>query len=237
MNKLKPAARRHAFWLVCAAVLAGGFCSSLLPVVLGRDMSASEMIAESLPRNRTLQSASQSEFLSAVCLAVRRHRSAAASVTSMAVVARRDLAGEITGTVLRCAGETPCDFVGPVVAAAVAAQGKTETVTAAALAKAPGCAETIRISVKRGTDASERTVREGVTESARTSDAEAAQQDGFDPQEELKIVCDGGTARTVRAGQLAEFLRSHPGSFVGYCPPATPLPPAPSLHPPKPTDF
>jgi hypothetical protein len=41
--------------------------------------------------------------------------------------------------------------------------------------------------------------------------------EGFDPHEQLNLVCDNGTQRAVRASQLNDFLRLNPGSLVGVC--------------------
>ncbi|CAN5402781.1 hypothetical protein BH20VER3_BH20VER3_01140 [soil metagenome] len=223
-RKRRSVFRWHVQGILSLLVLSGAFC--LLPVALARDPTPAEMIAQGLPSKRTLKNATQSDFLSAVCAAVKKHRAMAAGITSMAVVARRDLAGEIVEMVLRCDDRLTCDFLGPIVAAATAAAGNPAAIVDAAMAKAPTCAETIREAVKRGAVSSDRAATEGVA----AENLVPRMDDEFDPREEFKLVCDGKTPRIVRASQLEAFLRSHAGSFLGNCPQAPPPPPAPSAQ-------
>ncbi len=220
-----PSCRPHIYRLALLALLAAGVASwiAALPNAWARDPTPAEMIAEGLPAKRTLKNASQSDFLGAVCSAVKKHRETAAGITSMAVVARRELAGDIVGMVLRCDGQLTCDFMGPIVAAAIAADGNPALVVDAAMAKAPTCAEMIREAVKRGTGNSRRTAADIIS----SDDLIPRMDDEFDPREDFKLVCDGKTSRVVRASQLNEFLRSHPGSYLGNCPPPALPPPAP----------
>ena len=88
-------------------LLAAGFWVALLPAALAREATAADMIADQLPGKKTLKSASNSEFLGAVCAAVRKRRTAAAAITQAAVTARRESAGDIVGAVMRCKGPRP----------------------------------------------------------------------------------------------------------------------------------
>jgi hypothetical protein len=200
-------------------ILVVGFWTALLPPVLAREATASDMIAEQLPGRKTLKSATKSEFLGAVCAAVRKRRSASAAITQAAVVVRRESAADIVGAVLRCNGKTNCELVGSVVAAATAGEGDSARITDAATAKAPNCAETIREASRRGAKASDRAEAETSPEQGPLIGTSSGPDEGFDPHEQLNLVCDKGTQRAVRASQLDDFLRSNPGSFVGVCQP------------------
>jgi hypothetical protein len=203
--------------IFCGLLLAAGFSMALLPTVLARELTAAQMIADQLPGRITLKSATKSEFLGAVCAAVREQRGAAAAITQAAVMARRESAGDILGAVLRCGGKASCEFVGSIVAAATAAEGDPANIVDVAMAKAPNCAETIRDASRSGAKASDRAQVEGVPEQGPLIGTSNGPDEGFDPHEQLNLVCDNGTQRAVRAGQLNDFLRSNPGSFIGVC--------------------
>jgi len=198
-------------------LLATGFWTALLPAVLGREATAADLIADQLPAKKTLKNATKSEFLGAVCAAVRRGRSAATAITQAAVTARRESAGEIVGAVLSCSGKINCESVGWIVAAATAAEGDPGNIADAAMAKAPNCAETIREATRRGVKTNDRTEPEAAPEQGPLIGTSNGPDEGFDPHEQLNLVCDVGTQRTVRASQLDDFLHSHPGSFAGAC--------------------
>ena len=132
-------------------------------------------------------------------------------------MARRESAGDILGAVLRCGGKTNCELVGSIVAAATAAEGDPAKIADAAMAKAPNCAETIREASRRGAKASDRAEVEVAPEQGPLIGTSNGPDEGFDPHEQLNLVCDNGTQRAVRASQLDDFLRSNPGSFVGVC--------------------
>ena len=203
-------------------LLVAGFWTALLPVALAREATAGEMIANQLPGRKTLKSATKSEFLAAVCAAVRKRRSAAAVITQAAVMARRESAADIVEAVLRCSGKTSCEVVGLIVAAATMAEGDPSNIADVAMAKAPSCTETIREASRRGAKAIDRAEAETVPHGPLIGTSNGPDE-GFDPHEELNLVCDDGTQRAVRASQLDDFLRSNPGSFLGVCqtPPQT----------------
>jgi hypothetical protein len=207
---------RQTALMVCGLLLmAAGFWMVLPPTVLARELTAAQMIADQLPGRITLKSATKSEFLGAVCAAVRKQRAAAAAITQAAVLARRESAGDILGAVLRCGGKASCESVGSIVAAATAAEGDPANIADAAMAKAPNCAEAIRDASRSGAKASDRAqVEVAQVPLIGTSNGP---DEGFDPHEQLNLVCDNGTQRAVRASQVNDFLRSNPGSFIGVC--------------------
>ena len=198
-------------------LLAAGFSMALLPTVLARELTAAQMIADQLPGRITLKSATKSEFLGAVCGAVREQHGAVAAITQAAVMARRESAGDILEAVLRCGGKASCELVGSIVAAAAAAEGDPANIADVAMAKAPNCAGTIRDASRSGAKASDRAQVEVVPEPGPLIGTSNGPDEGFDPHEQLNLVCDNGTQRAVRASQLNDFLRSNPGSFIGVC--------------------
>lgn len=212
-----PAIRRAVLTFCGAFLLAAGSWTVLLPAALARETTAADMIADHLPGRKTLKSATKSEFLGAVCAAVRKQRSAAAAITQAAVMMRRESAGDIVEVVLRCCGKTNCELVGLIVAAAITAEGDPLKIADAAMVEAPNCAETIREASRRGAKAGDRAEVEAPPEQGPLIGTSSGPDEGFDPHEQLNLVCDDGTQRAVRASQLEEFLHSHPGSFLGAC--------------------
>jgi len=199
-------------------LLATGFCV-LSPTMLAREMTASDMIAEQLPARKTLKSATNPEFLGAVCAAVRKRRNAAVAITQAAVTLRRESAGEIVEAVLRCCAKASCELVGSIVTAATTAEGDPANVADAAIARAANCGETIRDASRHGAKVSDRAEAEAAAEQNPLIGTSNGADEGFDPHEQLKTVCDDGTQRAVRASQLDDFLSSNPGSFIGVCQP------------------
>ena len=205
--------------MFCGVLLLATVFWVLLPATLAREMTASDMIADQLPARKTLKSATKSEFLGAVCAAVRKRRNAAAAIAQAAVTARRESAGEIVEAVLRCNGKTNCELVGSIVAAATTAEGDPTNIADAAIAKAANCAETIREASRRGATTSDRPEPETAPEQSPLIGTSNGADEGFDPHEQLNLVCDDGTQRAVRTSQLDDFLRSNPGAFIGVCQP------------------
>jgi hypothetical protein len=230
LSGLPREARGRTLFISCVLlVVASGFCVPVSSIAISREATPADLIAEQLRGKETLQSASKSEFLGAVCAAVRKRRSAAAVITQAAVIARRESAGEIVGAVLRCAGKVNCESVGSIVQAAAAGQGDPVKVADAAIAKAPNCAETIHEAVRRGTKTIERAEPEPALEQGALSGTSNGADEGFDPNEPLELVCDGDIQRAVRASLVDEFIASHPAAFAGTCQPtvtptATPTP-------------
>lgn len=218
---------RMALALVFTVFLALGFWVATLPAAhAARTMTPVEMIQEGLPPGRTLGTATKPEVLSAVCAAVKRHRPEAPAITEAAVAAHKNYAGDIVATVLRCSPSVNCAFVGTIVSSAIlSAPDEASTIDDAALALAPDCADAIQ-------NATERARAGDVAEGPAGFSSEGPSNQvplpgsagggggaGFNPQEQLVLVCDNGTERRVRESQLADFLGSHPGAFVGSCQP------------------
>ncbi len=216
------------FLLVVA--LAAGLWVAAPAAALGRDRTPKELIEGGLPAAKTIKRATKPEFLAALCGAVRKHRTVAAAITEAAVGTRREFTGEIVGTVLRCGAKGDCKFVGSIVSAAISANDNAATTIAdAAIATAPDCADAIQSVVSHAASGGgERADSDAAGPDNQNPLSDAKSKDtgeGFDPHEQLILVCDDGSQRTVRQSQLDEYLQSHQGAVVGLCPP-TPSPTA-----------
>jgi hypothetical protein len=202
-------------------LLAVLFCSSLM--VCARDLSPAEMIEAHLARGKTLQTARQANLLSAICEAVKQNHSAAVAITSTAVARRAEYAGEIVETVLRCSGKVGCEYAGMVVAGAVAAAPQSASrIHDAAMIRAPGCAETIRSAAQAAVANPSANAIPGVGVPLGTTPrapSEVQQDEGYDPLEPLRLVCDNETQRAIRESQVDDYLKTHPGAVLGSCPP------------------
>ena len=222
--------RSRAFVLLGFLGLTTIFWSATSPVARGRVPTPADLIQESLSRRKTIKTANKGELTGAICRAIKRYRDNAGSITSAAVNARPELAAEITATVVRCAGRVDCDFVAKIVAAAIHANsGSTNAIADAAVARAPDCLESIQRAaipvVKK---------QPSPTPAKTESPAPVVVQptpEVFDPLERLRLVCDSGSQRAIRAGEVEEFLRTHPGAVAGACPPTPSPSPSPTLAP------
>ncbi len=219
---------RTTLSLLLTAALATGLWVATSPAAKAREMTPTEMIQENLPPGKTMKSATKPEFLSAVCAAVKKHRDVAPAITRVAVLTHRSYAGDIVATVLRCGPNGDCDFVRSIVGAGIrVAPSEASAIDDAALAIAPDCADAIQAAIPH--DGKE--VLEAPAEGPADFSSGAPTNQlplpgsigggggGFNPQDNLILVCDNGTQRKVRESQLGSFLSGHPGSFVGSCQP------------------
>ena len=220
-NELVPA------FLLCA--MAVGLWLTA-PAARARELSPAELIEKALPARMTIEKASKSDLLSAVCTAVRKHRRSGVGITTASATARGEYAGEIVAAVLRCAGKVDCDYVGAIVKAGASVRPGTVTpISDAAMARAPKCGEAIEGAVRAAAQSEDLRAKAN-----SASPSEKGMEEEFDPHEKLAVVCDDGLQRAVRQSQLADFLRSHTEAVVGPCP-QTPTPtPLPSLAPTPP---
>ncbi|MGI8431991.1 MAG: hypothetical protein ACR2MW_06865 [Chthoniobacterales bacterium] len=225
------------FSLLLMVALAAGLWVATMPVVkAARTMSPAEMIEENLPPGKTRANATKPEFLAAVCGAVKKHRPDAPAITKVAVRTHHEYAGDIVATVLRCTSSLDCNFVrNIVIAAAQEVPSETSLIQDAALTLAPDCADAIQGlgDGKEVLDGKEMLDGKEVLEPPAEGPADGQGSGpigqvpglfgggggGGNPQINLLLICDNGTQRRVREDQLAAFLGSHPGSFVGTCQP------------------
>ncbi len=217
-------------------VLSVGLWFAASPASRGRDSSPADLIENALPARVTIEGASKPDLLSAVCAAVRKHRKSGVGITAAAAAAARgEYADDIVGTVLGCTGKIDCEYVGAVVKAAVSVRpGAATAISDAAMARAPDCEETIQAAARAAARSEDDRVK---TNSPSASDpgppvgTSVSPEEGFDPYEQLALVCDDGTQRAIRESLLADFLRLHSRAAIGPCPP-TPTPsPVPSIAP------
>ena len=225
-----------ALSLLLTLALAAGLWVATLPAARAQTITPTEMIQEGLPPGKTMKSATKPELLSAVCAAVKKHRDVAPAITRVAIITHREYAGDIVATVLRCSPNVDCNFVATIVGSAMrVAPSEASVIDDAALALAPDCADAIQNATSQdgkdmldGKDILEGKdiPSEGPTDFGGGPNNQlplpgsvGGGGGGFNPQEQLFIVCDNGTQRTVRESQLGAFLSSHPGSFVGSCQP------------------
>lgn len=202
--------------------ISAGFWIATSPAAVSRVSSPATLIQAALPARVTIENAGKSDFLSAICVAVRKHRNAAAGIALTAAGARGEFAGDIVGTVLRCLGKVECEKVGAIVKAAVSARpGAAQAISDAAIALAPKCDQSIANEVRAAMKASSPSPMGSPGSTAADAERE------YDPHEELTLVCVEGTQRAVRQSLLGEFLRSHPGATTGRCSPT----PSPTLAP------
>src|SRR5262245_5357473 len=162
--------------------------SAALPLdAFAREMTPTELIATQLPKKKTLKSATQSEFLNAICAAVRKRQSAAAAITGAAVKARRESAADVVAAILRCSGKVTCETVESVVAAAVNAEGDAAKISDAVRANAPECEEKIRATLHHGSKPNERPETEPTPEQGALIGTSNGPDEGFDPHEPLSL--------------------------------------------------
>jgi len=221
------ALKREPLLASVVLALSVGFWFVATPASLSLGLSPAELIEDALPAKTTMAQANKADLLSAVCAVVRKDRSSGVAVTSVAVAARGKVAGAIVGTVLRCAGKIDCEYVGAIVEAAVAARpGAAKVISDAAKAQTPKCEEAIEAAARRQDDLA-KTNSSSPLEQGPVAGVSAGAEEEFDPLEQLALVCDDGTQRTVRQSQLDDFLHLHPEAMVGPCPPT----PSPSPSP------
>jgi hypothetical protein len=198
--------------------LATGLWLVAAPAALCSGLSPAELIEDALPKNITIARASKADLVSAVCAVVRKDRASGADLTSVAVAAHGELAGNIVETVLRCAGKVDCEYAGAIVEAAVAARpGVAKEISEAAIARTPKCEDTIKAAVRKQDDRA-KTSSLSPVEPVPVTGTSASLDEAFDPRERLVLVCDAGVPRAVRQSQLDDFFRSHPDAMVGPCP-------------------
>ena len=145
-------AARMSVVLVVTLGLGFGFWTVMTPVAKAQQRSATEMIEASLPSGKTMVTASKSQYLAAVCAAVKKSPGAAAQIVKAAVDTRRQLSRDIVTAATRCLpNQGDCAQIGAIVDAAVDADPDSASeITDMALRLYPDCRGAI--SGGRGTD-------------------------------------------------------------------------------------
>jgi hypothetical protein len=212
---------RTGLFRLFATALVASLWIVTLPAALSPLMTPTEMIEQGLPPGKTTQSATRTEFIFAVCAAVKKHRRDAPAIVKAAVTAHREYAGDIVETIIRCAfpdEEADCQFVGAIVAAAVAALPDSSSgVAEGALAAGPSCVDAIQAALRQGKNEEGNFGTNPPSSVSASPGSVSGGGGGFNLQEQPILVCDNGTQQQVLQSQLGAFLSSHPGSFVGSC--------------------
>jgi hypothetical protein len=235
---LSSASRRVLLSFFVAGLLTIGFWLATAPAARARVTTPLDLIQAGLPPGKSITTATKPEVLAAVCAAVKEHRAIAPEIARTAISAHREYAGDIVATVLRCSPNVDCAFVARVVRSAIAtAASEASIIQDAALAINPDCADAIQGGVPDGKEVLDgKEMLDGKQVLTPPGEGPAdfgggtinqvplpgsigGGGGGFNPGEQLLMVCDNGTQRSVRESQLGAFLRSHPGSFVGSCQP------------------
>ena len=213
---------RTGIFLLVSFTLVASLWIATLPVALALLMTPTEMIEQGLPPGKNVRNATKAEFLFALCAAVKRHRPDSPAIAKVAVVAHHEYAGDIIETIIRCASaeEPDCEFVGAVVAAAVAAAPDSSSgIADGALAAAPNCADAIQQALAPVPGEGPGFESAGPTSALPPPGSVGGGGGGFNPQGQPILVCDNGTEVQVLPNQLSTFLSSHAGSAVGACQP------------------
>jgi len=93
--------RKNLLLSFVVLAIPAGFWVATSPAAPSRDSSPATLIQAALPPRMTIEKASKSDLLSAVCFAVRKNRNSAPGIATAAVAARGEFAGNIVA--LSCA--------------------------------------------------------------------------------------------------------------------------------------
>jgi hypothetical protein len=209
-------AARTSVVLVVALALGLGFWTAMTPVAKAQPMSATAMIGSKLPSGKTMATATKSEFLSAVCAAVKKWPDAAPQIVRAAVDAKKQWARDIVATAIRCLpGQENCDAIAAIVAAAVAtdpedASGITEMV----IRQYPDCRGTIGHDFKGGVPPPPVTEGNFINPPPDVNPPPGSiggGGGGFNPQENRIQVCRNGVTIFIFPSDLM------PGDVIGPC--------------------
>ncbi len=208
-------AARTSVVLVIALALGLGFWTAMAPVAKAQQMSATEMIESKLPHGTTMVTATEAQFLSAVCGSVKKWPNAAPDIVRAAIGARRQFARDIVSTALRCASGDfkgqPCDAVAAIVGAAVAADpDEAADITEMVLRQYPDCRGAIQHG---GPGVGVFTNPPPDVNPPPGSIGQGA--GGFNPQETRIAVCRNGMTIYIFPSEI------RPGDTIGPCQPTT----------------
>lgn len=211
-----PMAGLFAFALLIGIALAFTFSVATAPIAKAAGMTSPEMIRSQLPQGKTIVTASKTEFLSAVCAAVKKFREAAPAITKAAINAHLEWRLEILRSVITCLGTDNCNLIASGVAAAIEvfpddANGLIEL----AIQLAPNCHGAIgQLPPGSGPDLLTNPP-DNLNPPPGTIGGGGG--GGFNPEDTRVTVCDNAVNVIVLASQLAAYLTAHPGASVGTC--------------------
>lgn len=210
------AALRSAFVFLIGVALASTFSVATVPIAQAADMTPTQMIQSQLPQGKTIANATKTEFLSAVCAAVKKFREVAPAITKAAINAHPEWRRELLRTVITCLGTDDCDLIAAAVAAAVQvfpddANGLIEL----AIQLVPNCRDAIG-QLPGGGGAGIFT-EPPMNQNPPPGTIGGGGGGGFNPEDTRVTVCDNAVNVIVLASQLAAYLTAHPGASVGTC--------------------
>ena len=208
---------RPAFVLLVGLALGFAFWTTTAPVAKGREMTPAEMIQSKLPSAKTLVTASKPEVLSAVCGAIREWKNDAPQIVRTAAEARKEFAGDIVATGIRCLGDHPdCELAGEIVGAGLAANpAAASNIIDLALQLAPDCRGAIEVAA--GPAEGPVNVLNGPANINPPPGSVLGGGGGFTPEEAAVTICDHGQNVQLPASRADAYLRSHRGSVRGVC--------------------
>jgi hypothetical protein len=210
------AALRLAFVFLIGVALASTFSVATAAIAQAADMTPTQMIQSQLPQGKTIANATKTEFLSAVCAAVKKFREAAPAITKAAINAHPEWRRELLRTVITCLGTDDCNLIASGVAGAIEvfpddADGLIEL----AIQLAPDCHGAIgQLPPGSGPDLLTNPP-DNLNPPPGTLGGGGA--GGVNPEDTKITVCDNGVNVIVVASQAAGYLSAHPGASVGTC--------------------
>jgi hypothetical protein len=207
---------RTAFVLLIGLALASTFSVATAPIAKAAGMTPIQMIQSQLPHGKNIANATKTEFLSAVCAAVKKFREAAPVITKAAINAQPEWKRETLRSVITCLGTNNCNLIASGVAAAIEvfpddANGLIEL----AIQLAPNCHRAIgQLPPGSGPELSTNPP-DNLNPPPGTLGGGGA--GGVNPENTKLTVCDNGVNVIVVASQVAAYLSAHPGASVGTC--------------------
>lgn len=193
-----------AFWVACAPMASAAV-----------ELTPTEMIQSKLPPTKTLATATKQEVLDAVCAAVKKWRKDAPQIVRTAAGARKEFAGDIVTTALRCLKQDyNCDLIEKIYAIAISLEpDKTSWYTDLVIEIFPDCRDAIGRSGATG-EGEFGDPPPNVNPPPGTGGGGGG---GFDPQGGQCQVCHQGTTLTISCNDAQTHLNH--GDTVGACPP------------------
>jgi hypothetical protein len=194
--------------LLIGLALGTAFWVASTPVAQAQE-SPTQMIESQLPHGKTTASASKTEYLAAVCAAVKKFRSAAPQIVRAAVDAHPGWKKDILRTAFRCLGTDDCRFLNRVLRAAISGPDARE-MTDLAVQLAPNCA---------GAFGAGEVIEEGNfgNPPGANLNPPPGSIGGGGGQGNVIAVCFNGVTRFLTPRGAEEFLRAHPGATLGAC--------------------
>ena len=214
---------RTAFVLLIGAALVFTFSMAIAPVAKAADRTPAQMIQAQLPEGKTIANASKTEFLAAVCAAVKKFREATPAIVRAAINAHSNWSREILRTAITCLGTDNCNLIASTVgAAAKAMPDDASGLIELGLQLAPNCSDAIgQIPAGGGGDGTGVFTNPPTNQNPPPGSLGGGGGGGFNPEEQRVNVCDNNVEVLVLATQVSQYLATHPGATTGACQPTS----------------